>query len=266
MALLASFAAALFASVLLSFGMVLQKRNVAFIGHRGKRDAAFERRRLGWIAGFSLINLAPVFNYLALLSLPANVVAAVAGSNVAFAALFAALLLGEEFRMRSLVPTIFLFAAIALAALRGAPASAAPRLGFVWLFFALPALGATVALLLRKKAKGPILAAVIGGIAGSAGGFMLIPLKLLGSLPPTAEAWLGSPWIWLYLAAGAGSFGIVQLAYKDGAMNRVAPAYYGLQVLWPALAALSVFSLPFDPIQWLAFGIIGACVVVLSSS
>jgi len=262
----AAFACALVASAILSLGMVLQKRHIAFIGYKGKRGAAFRRDRSGWLAGFTLVNVAPLFNYLALLGLPANVVAGVAGSNVAFAGLFSAFLLGERLESRALGPTILLFAGIALAGLRSGGSPETANFAFIWVFMLVPLALAAVALVLRGRGKSQILAATIGGVAGCLGGFMIVLLKLLGTAEPTIAGWLASPWLWLYLIAGISSFSIVQLAYKDGEMNRVGPAYYGMQVLWPAGASLFVFSLPFDFLQWIAFGVIALSVGLIAAS
>ena len=304
------FLSALVSSALLSLGMILQKRHVAFIGHKGKRDKAFGRDRAGWIIGFTLVNLAPPFNYVALLGLPTNVVAGIAGSSVAFAAFFSALILRERITTRQIALTFALFGAIALAGLRGTGAAkgSVPDAGLTWLFIIMPFIAAAAALVYRSVARreiakreeaalgkkparrsrpktppetektrgipdgglggpaGPAwLAVAIGAIAGSMGGFMLVPLKLLGFVEPSVASWLGAPWLWLYLAAGIASFSIVQIAYKDGAMNRVAPAFYGLQVLWPALASLFIFSLVLDPLQWLAFAAIGLCVILIAA-
>ena len=263
---LAAFGAALAASLILSLGMVLQKRHVFFVGHKGLHDAAFRRDRRGWLAGFVLVNLAPPFNYLALLGLPANVVAAATGSNVAFAALFSALLLGEKIGARELILSLLLFGAIAVAGLRGGvvSVSSAPEIHFVWLFILVPFALAALSVMFRSRSRSPGLAVAIGALSGAMGGFMLIPLKLLGGLGPGILAWLAAPWLWLYVGAGVFSFALVQLAYKDGEMRRVAPAYYGLQVFWPALASLFVFSQPFDPAQWVALAAIGACVALMA--
>ena len=261
-----AFAAALAASAILSLGMVLQKRHVAFIGHKGKHDAAWRRDLVGWLAGFTLVNLAPPFNYVALLGLPANVVAGVSGSTVAFAALFSALILGERLSLRTLALTLALFGGIALAGLRGGATGGEAALPLVWLFFLIPALALVIVLAFRARERSQALAVAIGAVAGALGGFMLIPLKLLSALDPTVQAWLASPWPWLYLAAGASSLSIIQLAYKDGVLNRVGPAFYGMQVLWPAVASLFVFALPFDLPQWIAFAVIALCVGLIAGS
>lgn len=258
-----AFLSALLANAILSLGMVLQKRNVLFIGYKGPRDAVFRRHRLGWLLGFTLVNLAPPFNYLALLGIPANVVAGVAGSNVAFAALFSALFLGERLGPRQALYGLLLFLGIGLVGLRGGAPAAASRPLLLWLALLLPLLAALAALAWRRRGRSEGLATLIGGLAGALGGFMLLPLKLLG-LETGLGAWLSAPWLWLYLVAGLASFSIVQLAYKDGSMRRVAPAYYGLQVLWPALSALFVFGLTFDALQLLGLAIIGLCVVLIA--
>jgi len=263
----AAFGIALAGNALLSFGMALQKKNIAFVGRKAARDAAWKRARVGWIAGFTLMNVVPVFNFAALLGLPANVVAAVSGSNVAFTAIFSALLLGEVLPRRSIVVTTLMFAAIAAAGLRGVAGSGSPATLPVLVFLALPLLLAVPALALRRRRGGPALAVLFAGVAGSLGGFMILPLKILGALPePSLALWLSSPWLWLYLVAGASSFGLLQLAYKDGAMNRVGPGYYGLYLLWPAIASWFVFSLPFDPIQAAALAVIAVCVVLIAGA
>src|SRR5512138_3127550 len=117
------FALALMGNAILSLGMALQKANIAFVGYKGPRDGAHRRRRLGWIAGLILMNLAPIFNYLALSGIPPNLVAATAGANVAFTALLSAFLLGERMGRRAVAASILLIGAICFVGLRGgAPA------------------------------------------------------------------------------------------------------------------------------------------------
>jgi drug/metabolite transporter (DMT)-like permease len=246
--------------------MVLQKANIDFIGHRGQRDQAYRRHRVGWLLGFLLTNLAPPFSFVALLGLAPNVVAGVAGANVAFTSLFSALILRESLGRRSLFAGGVLLFAIVLAGLRGSGSRGPGSAGLAALCFALPLALGLLGLLVRRRRRGPGLAVLLGALAGSLGGYMLLPLAFLGGLGPRPLDWLLSPWLWLYLACGLGSLALLQLAYKDGAMNRVGPAYYGLQVLWPALASIPVFGLPVDGLQLLAFALIGLCVVVVAGA
>ena len=207
---LVAFAVALAGNALLSLGMVLQKRDIAFIGYKGERDAAFRKTRRGWVLGFTLMNVVPVLNFVALLGLPTNVVAAVTGSNVAFTALFSALLLGELLSGRVMALTAFMFAAIALAGLRGVEGRGDPAPVPILVFIALPL--ALAALLFglrwarnRRGGPSPVLAVLIGGTAGALGGYMIVPLKALGALAaPGILSFLAAPWVWLYLLSGGG--------------------------------------------------------------
>jgi drug/metabolite transporter (DMT)-like permease len=258
---------ALAGNFLLSLGMVLQKRHVGWIGAKGERGAHFRRDRTLWLAGFALMNLAPVFNYLALLGLPPNVVGAAAGSNVAFTALLASVLLGERLGGRRLAWSGLLFAAIAVAALRG---GSGPDRGFspgaLYVFAAIPVAVAASVLAIRASRGGSKgLAVCIAAVAGSFGGFMILPMRAL-QLEAGSDAlrWLATPYIYLYLIGGIGGFSIVQVAYKDGEMASVSPAYYGMQVLWPALASYFVFGAPLDAIQAAAFVAIALCVVFIA--
>jgi drug/metabolite transporter (DMT)-like permease len=262
--LLAAFAA-LAGNFLLSLGMILQKRHVGWIGHKGSRDEAFRRARRGWLLGFTLMNAQPVFNFVALLGLPPNVVGAAAGSNVAFTAVLASLVLGERIGARRLAWTCAMFAAMAVSAFAAPPSGSGFVPAALFASLAPPLLAAAVALPLRRRRRGPTTAVVLAAVAGSLGGFMVLPMRALqisggGSL----AGWLGAPWLWLYILAGVGGFSIVQLAYKDGRMSTVAPAYYGMQVLWPALASYFVFASPFAPVQGAAFAAIAVCTVIIA--
>jgi len=260
-----AFVVALGGNLVLSLGMTLQKRHVGWIGSPGPRDAAFRRARALWIAGFMLMNVAPAFNYLALLGLPPNVVAAAAGSSVAFTALLAAPLLGERIGGGRLAWSAALFAAIAAAGLRGSPTEKALEKAALYFFLAFPAAGATAALALRRRWRGPRLALLFAGVAGAFGGYMVLPMRAVQiAAGSDAAAWLATPYPYLFLAGGFGGFSLAQFAYKDGDMARVAPVYYGMQVLWPAIGSYFAFAAPFDPIQAAAFAAVALCVGMIA--
>ncbi len=47
-------------------------------------------------------------------------------------------------------------------------------------------------------------------------------------------------------------------------MAAVAPAFYGMQVLWPALASYFVFGATFYPVQTAAFALVALCVAFIA--
>lgn len=274
-------AVALGGNFLLSLGMTLQKRYVSWIGAAGPRDAAFRRARLAWFLGFMLVNAVPAFNYVALLGLPPNVVGAASGSSVAFTAILAWPLLGERLGARRAILSGLLLGAIALAGLRGGAASD-PAVGdaysaaAIYAALALPLAAGALALALRARrdrggrgSGAPVrgLAPLLAAVGGSFSGYMVLPMRAIqiaaGDRP---AAWLGTPFPYLFLAGGLGGFAFAQLAYKEGEMSSVAPAFYGMQVLWPALASYLAFAAPLDPAQALAFAAIAACVVLVGRS
>ncbi len=264
----------------LSLGMALQKRHVGWIGHSPRRSEGqppgLERRRRGrfyrdlatWFLGFMLVNIVPAFQYFALMGLSTNVVGAAVGTSIAFTAILAKVFLKEHIGMRRLAWTVVLFAAITAAGFLGEGGSSkAEDLSPValFIFLGIPLIAGALLFALRAKLKGPRLAAMLATVSGALGGFMVFPLRAIqvAARPGIAGA-LASPYLYAFLVAGFASFVVIQAAYKDGEMAAVAPAFYGMQVLWPALASYFVFGAEFYPVQTAAFAMVAVCVAVIA--
>jgi drug/metabolite transporter (DMT)-like permease len=255
-------------SFILSLGMAMQKRNIGWIGRRRPWDRSFYRAFALWLLGFVLMNIVPVFNFFALMGLPTNVVGAAAGLSVAFTAILAKLMLKEKLGKRRLAWTLLLFGAIAAAGFMGEGGSSGnaglSRLALLC-FLALPLVAGILLVVFRGRFKGPRLGAILAAISGCLAGFMVFPLRALQlDAGEGILGWLASPYLYAYLAAGISSFILIQLAYKDGEMSAVAPALYGMQVLWPALGSHFVFGARFVPVQTAAFVLVAICVVVIA--
>lgn len=260
---------ALAGNACLSLGMVLQKKHVGWIEAR-KSKKAHGRDLSLWMLGFILMNLQPIFIYVSLFGLSPNVAASAAGSSVAFTALFSAPILGEKLTVSRIVWTIALFGAIALSGLAGASGSQ----GATAPGFSAPAIIAafiipfSVALVLAGAGGRPgfrkFFALGMGATAGALGGFMVLAMRVVQSGPGSLAAWLLAPWLWLYIAAGVGAFALSQKAYAAGSLAQVAPAFYGMQVLWPALASYAAFGTPFIPLQALSFAAIALAVFFMA--
>lgn len=270
--------AALSGSAILSLGLVLQKRHVAWLAERRypgrSRDAAL------WVVGFVLMNVQPVFVYFALAGLAANVVAAAGGASVAFTALLSVPLLGERLTRRRIAWTLLLFAALAVASLRGgrsaaegAVAAGGGGAGFsalgLYLAFALPALAVAAAIGFDRAGgtRQPVRtvpAAAFAAGAGAFSGFMVLAMDGLRSIASGGFGdWLRSPFLYLYVAAGIAAFAVNQIAYGKGSMASVAPAFYGMQVLWPAICAYFVSGAAFDALQALSFVVIALSILAM---
>lgn len=272
----AAAAIAVSGNFLLSLGMTLQKRHVGWIGRspggppwRRASGDPFYRDFAIWFVGFMLMNLVSVFTFFALMGLTTNVVSAITGTSVAFTAILAKLMLKERLGRRRLAWTIALFAAIGAAGFLGEGGSSGAE-GFspaaLYAFFVIPlAAGLSLFVLRGRLKKAPRLAAAIAAASGALGGFMLFPMRAIQvAAAPGLLGALASPYLYAYLAAGSASFILIQAAYKDGEMAAVAPALYGMQVLWPAFGSHFVFGATVRPAQSVAFAAVAICVGVIT--
>jgi drug/metabolite transporter (DMT)-like permease len=270
----------LIGNFILSLGMTMQKLHIGWMDRLGDssrggrfrlpRGGGFYRDFWFWFLGLCLMNVVPAFQYFALLGLAANIVGAAAGASVAFTAVLSKLILKESMGRRRLVWTVLLFVGIAAAGFLGdsgssKAASFSPAALYVFLVIPLAAGLALVAL--RGRFKGPGMAAAMAAVAGCFGGFMVFPMR---AFQLTAGAGLAgtfaSPYLYVWILAGFASFALTQLAYKGGEMSTVAPALYGMQVLWPALGSYAVFGGVFFPAQALAFAFVALCVLAIAGA
>ena len=129
--------AALSGNFILSVSMILQKRYVSWFGYKGLKDSAYRQKRFGWVLGFTLMNLAPILNYIALLGLPPNVVGAASGTNVAFTAILATFMLGERLNAGKIFWTGVMFSMMVIAALRAYDGTTMTSLVLLYISFAL---------------------------------------------------------------------------------------------------------------------------------
>ncbi len=253
---------ALASNLVLSLGMLLQKKHVAAFGAKDRKGAAYRADLVGWILGFVLMNIAPIPRFFALMGLPINVVNAFVGSNVAFTAIMAIFILRERMSRRQVLWSMFLLAALAAASVRGG--SPEEVLDRPWLlgFFALPLVVCAGCWIARTRRRSAVLAILLAAGSGAFGGYMNLPMKAVqtGGLDLSSRIFF----VGLYIVAGVLSFFLIQYAYKDGAMSSVSPAMYGLQVLWPALASFWVFKSVFDPVQVVALAAIALGVFMVA--
>ncbi len=263
---------ALVGNLLLSLGMVLQKKNVGWFAHRGnKKEGRYRRAKYGWLLGFTFMNLQPVFNYFALFGLPPNIVAAMIGTNVAFTSILATILLGERLGLKRILAVVVIFGAVAVMSYTGEElargiAGMSERLYYA--FGIIPfATGVVLALGRRRLCRLRGFPTLIAAVAGALGGYMIVTMKALqlhsqGGL----LSWLGKPYVYIYFIAGAMNFSIIQLAFHHGEVSTVSPADYGMQVLWSAVTSYLVFGLRPDLLHLACITLIVASIVVIAST
>jgi len=251
-----SLALAVLAYTLLSTGLVLMKKGIDWIGHKGPRDHAFRRHRRIWLAGFAAANLYIVPSALALKHLAPHVVSAMAGWGVIILVWLSKEMLDEPLFPSDLIFACLIVSGIAVLNLlesRGGAASAdAARLAAA---AAIPL--ALLAAALIKRLGRRRRALLFAAVSGLAAGLIVVAMKELVNASGFRMAeWLASPVFYLYLASSLGAFLTLQASYKLGAMLRVGPVQYAATILYPSFCSWWVFGARLHPLQWAALGVI----------
>ncbi|HON88086.1 MAG TPA: hypothetical protein PK746_01270 [Spirochaetales bacterium] len=263
-----STAMAVIGSLIISLGLVLQKRGVAWFRHTNKNSAEYKLLRNIWFIGFVLNNLLSIFYYFALKGLSASVVGAMMGLNIIFSALFSRLILKEHLSKTIITLSLILVFFIALANLTSAEetTTAVPAAFEIYLFFILPFCITTLAQLLKKTAiiKGELYAILFAASAGSLEGFIIILIKALqASKGSNPLLYFSSPYLYFYILASVSLIMFMQVAYSHGRMTRTGPVLWAMQILYPVIISYISFKTQFIPLQTTAFAGIILCVILI---
>jgi len=240
---------ALTAYALLSTGMVLMKKGIAWIGHKGPKDATWRRDLGTWIAGFLLSNLYVVPSLIALKTLTPHVVAAFAGFGVIILVLLSRAVLGEPLHRSDVLYAVAIFLSIVLLNI----SEPSPGRGALDIFYlagaaTFPPLLFAVAFVkgTNRKAR----AAIFASVSGTATGMIVILMKVLVDLYGFRIVdYFRSPYAYLYLFFSLGSFIALQLAYRSGTMLRTGSLQYGSSIVYPAVCSVLVFGNVIRPLQ-----------------
>jgi multidrug transporter EmrE-like cation transporter len=212
------------AYAVLAAGMILMKKGIAWIGHKGPKDGAWRRDLWTWIAGFLLSNLYVVPSLMALSALTPHIVGAFAGSGVVVLVLLASAVLGEKLHRSDILYTAVVVLSIILLNVYE------PSSGKGVLNIPLLAAASAFPLLLFT----PIV--VLIKTVVETHGFRI------------AE-YLRSPYVYLYLFFSLTAFIALQLAFRIGSMMRTGPVQYGSSIVYPAVCSALVFGNVIRPVQ-----------------
>ena len=249
MNLLVPFILALGAYTLLSSGLLLMKFGIPWT-FREAHLSTGRRRRLFflWLLGFLLSNLCVVPQTMALKTLPAPTVSAMAGWGILVLVFGASLLLKERISGRQRALALLVVLSLALVPLlpsQGVQGSLHPlRLLFVSLLPLVP--------LSLLKVLGPSKAAVLwASVSGYSAAMIVLLLKALTSLfGLRISLYFESPWLYLYLFFSLLSFLSLQMAYRKGKLITVGPLHYSLSLLLPLPLSTFVFHQTLPLLLW----------------
>ena len=239
----------LLAYALLSTGMVLMKKGIAWIGHKGPKDETWSRDLGTWTVGFLLSNLYIVPSLIALKTLTPHVVAAFAGFGVVVLVLLSRAVLGEPLHRSDVLYAAAIFLSIVLLNMYepspGRGALNIPLLAVVAVFPPLLFVAAFIKGAARKTRT-----AIFASVSGAATGMIVVLIKVLVDLHGFRVAdYFRSPYVYLYLFFSLGSFIALQFAYRSGTMLRTGPLQYGSSIVYPAVCSVLVFGNVIRPLQ-----------------
>jgi multidrug transporter EmrE-like cation transporter len=239
----------LLAYALLSAGMVLMKKGIAWIGHKGPKDPAWRRDFGTWVSGFLVSNLYIVPSLAALGTLTPHVVAAFAGFGVVVLVLLSRAVLGERLYRSDILYTAAIFLSIVvLNVLEPSPEKGSPNGSFLAGAAAFPPLLFTAAFI--KGTARTVRTAIFASTSGMATGMIVVLMKVLVDVHGFRLAdYFGSPHFYLYLVFSLGGFIALQLAYRSGTMMMTGPLQYGSSIVYPAVCSSLVFGNAIGPVQ-----------------
>lgn len=265
-----AFLSAIVGSMVISLGMVLQKKGVAWFRWPGPKDAQYRRLRTLWFLGFGLNNLLSVFYFFALKAMSSAEVGATMGLNILFSAAFSAVLLKEPLSKRVITGSGAMVAFIVLANLSAPPYVPAvePSLALISAFFAAPYALVGLAVGARRflGLQGDAYAMAFAAAAGALEGFIIVLIKAMQATHGNdILRYAATPYLYMYLASSASLIAFMQVAYAHGRMTKAGPVLWGMQIVYPVVIAYAAFGAALVPAQALAFTGILACVVVIQS-
>jgi len=265
MTTVAAYFTALLGNFLLSLGFSLQKKHVSWLSAKRRGEKVRRGEIIGWTTGFILMNVQPIFNYLALGELAPNIVAAIGGSNIIFTILLSYFLLGEKIPA-SKIPWILLMAiSLAYAGFVEQESSQRFKVDAFWIAFFIPTAFAMLMLFASRRMTPEQVGIFLGSAAGALGGFMVLALEALRiNLGSDFLSWFLSAYLYVYIFCGISSFLIKQVAFERGKMTAVAPSFYGLLVLYPSITTYFVSEVPLHAPQIFAFAGISLSIVLIS--
>ncbi len=263
----------LLCNFLLSLGFVMQKKGIAWLGRKSGSYPSFKNDRLLWILGFMLVNISPLFNFLAFGYLGPQIVIAVSGLNIVFTIFLSRLILKN-----SLLPSDYVFSFLITLCIIGVGLiskqdSNTGHVALFWplVFFSIPLFLFILYFILRpllKEKFTPIIQTVLlAFVAGSMAGYMTILMKLVRMTAQGIDllAYLKTPYLYFYLLFGILSFVAISLAYRRGSIIVISPIQYGMIVLFPVIATYPIFNQPIQIVQIILFVTIATCVGMIVS-
>ncbi len=240
---------ALLAYTLLSFGFILMKKGIAWIGYKGDKDKTYYQNLSLWIMGFIIMNTTIVPNAVALKFLEPHIVSAFAGWGVIVLVFLSHLILREKLFRSDLIYAVLIFLSILFLNLfEHKDEQTTVRIPY-FIFLSILPLFILASAFLRATSKRlkPILFA---GVSGISTGMIIVTIKLLVTFSGfKVISYLSSSYLYIYLFFSIAAFITLQASYKLGHMILVGPVQYSAAIIYPVLCSYFVFGNKIEIIQ-----------------
>ncbi|MEN8152926.1 MAG: DMT family transporter [Acidobacteriota bacterium] len=234
----------------LSFGFVLQKKGIGWIGKNPGSDKDFYKNLAIWITGFILMNIYGVPSAVALKVLQPHIVASFAGWGIVVLVFFSNFFLKEKLNRSDYFYSMLIIAGIIFLTIFRDNSDQVQSVNSlsVIMFFLFPIL-LFVAGFYGKKSHW-IRTVLFATVSGCAAGAMVVALKfLVAGYDYRVREYFSSPYLYLYIFAALLSFIALQFALKNGLMITTGPVQYTSNIIYPVIGSYFVFNQYLNVIQ-----------------
>jgi len=240
--LIALFMAAI-AYSFISAGIVLQKKGIAWLGWKGRKDKKYFKHISIWLSGFLLMNIYGVPSAIALRYLPPHVVSAFAGFGIIVLIFLSKYFLKDRIFRSDYFYSAIVMAGILLLNLTENISGKSNVSGGILtlLFFLIPVLMFLFASIVDSgdRFKNIFYAAV----SGCSAGVMVISLKgLVHFFEYRLSEYPGSIYFYLYIFFALLSFISLQMSLRSGPVLITGQIQYSTTIIYPVAGSIVVFS------------------------
>ncbi len=254
---------ALIAFFCLSFGFILMKMGINWMGWKESKNKIYYKNLFIWITGLIIANIYGIPSALALKNLPPHMVSVFAGWGIVVLIYLSYFLLKEKiFKTDYLFSFLIILGIFLLSYFKQESSGETIQPIGIYILGFIP-----IVLFLfgfAKKITNPVKTAIYGAVSGFSAGLMIIFLRILVlKYQYQVGLYFTSPFSYLYIIFALLSFVALQFAFKHGPMMITGPAQYSTTIIYPLFAAWLIFHDQINLIQLILIGIISYSVIMI---
>lgn len=254
---------ALTAYFCLSFGFILMKIGINWMGWKEKKNKIYYNNLFIWIAGLIITNIYGVPCALALKNLPPHIVSVFAGWGIVILVYLSYFLLKEKiFKTDYLFSFLIILGIFLLNYFKKDSFTETIQIPGIYILGIVPIILFFLGFV--KNITKSVKTAIYGIVSGFSAGLMIVFLRILVlKYQYQVGLYFTSPFSYLYIIFALLSFIALQFAFKHGPMMITGPAQYSTTIVYPLFAAWLIFHDQINLLQLISIGIITFSVVMI---